>query len=824
MTQDKHYRIMTYVKIFCLLLISFSLSAQTVDQYKTTTAAGSVNAYTIPNSDFGAYRTNEKWLIDFTGVTTNSGACTLNRFGLGAVSIKMPDGTNPTAGVLTGRVQLSYNGTYFYVVGGAGSSSAGTVTSITFTSPLTGGTITSTGTVGIGNSIADGTTKGASSFETNDFNSTLGNISIDYTNGQAASNSVNGFLSSSDHTNYNTAYNRSVTGLTFSSSTFTFTKQDATTLTASVPTFNQNTTGSAATLTTPRTIGTVTGDATSAGSSFDGSANNTNALTLATVNSNVGTFGSTTKSNTITVNGKGLITAISEQTLTPAVGSITGLASGITTWLATPSSANLSSAITDETGTVSLVFSTSPTLITPILGVASSTSETITGTGGNGFIELLTQSTNPSAPSSGTRIFSNSNSKFSWRGSANTFVKTFDGAAATADRVYSLPDFTGNVLVDGGNNILSASTTITANTGSFINIGGAWTATANNQANVISGGSLISRNINNDFLFGYLDNPTLTVNAGAPTGQTLYGRRIDPTFSGTATKYALGLTNNLEIKTATAISEAVFINSSATNYTVGLNGATNFIIQNNSTGYGIQLMSSTFDINASGNLMLRSQANTANQFFIGDQTTSATTARIGATFVGMVSHGITAYTPTTGTAGLLQIGASNGNANFQPTSGTATYTVLSIKDLINQTGTASGAITYFDINPTRTGVLGTEYGVLVRPTATLSGFGTATPVSNLEIAGSLGSAITTSTGSLTLDATHHTIIITSGTGTYTLPSASAATRRQYIIINQTGSGITVSSYKDKTGSSATTIAANAALKIQSDGSNWYQIN
>lgn len=119
---------------------------------------------------------------------------------------------------------------------------------------------------------------------------------------------------------------------------------------------------SAPKLATARTIGTLTGDATTAGSSFDGTANNTNALTLATVNSNVGSFGSATQSLSITANGKGLITAISAQTVTPAVGSITGLGTGIATFLATPSSANLAAAVTDETGSGALVFGTGPTI------------------------------------------------------------------------------------------------------------------------------------------------------------------------------------------------------------------------------------------------------------------------------------------------------------------------------------------------------------------------------------------------------------------------------------------------------------------------------
>jgi len=56
----------------------------------------------------------------------------------------------------------------------------------------------------------------------------------------------------------------------------------------------------------------------------------------------------------------------------PISTGVSGLAAGIATFLATPSSANLISAVTNETGTGSLVFATSPTLVTPALGTPSS--------------------------------------------------------------------------------------------------------------------------------------------------------------------------------------------------------------------------------------------------------------------------------------------------------------------------------------------------------------------------------------------------------------------------------------------------------------------
>ena len=57
----------------------------------------------------------------------------------------------------------------------------------------------------------------------------------------------------------------------------------------------------------------------------------------------------------------------------PISTGVSGLAADVATFLATPSSANLITAVTDETGTGGLVFANTPTLVTPVLGIASAT-------------------------------------------------------------------------------------------------------------------------------------------------------------------------------------------------------------------------------------------------------------------------------------------------------------------------------------------------------------------------------------------------------------------------------------------------------------------
>jgi hypothetical protein len=57
---------------------------------------------------------------------------------------------------------------------------------------------------------------------------------------------------------------------------------------------------------------------------------------------------------------------------TVPVADVSGLGTGVATFLTTPSSANLATAVTDETGSGALVFATSPTLVTPALGTPAS--------------------------------------------------------------------------------------------------------------------------------------------------------------------------------------------------------------------------------------------------------------------------------------------------------------------------------------------------------------------------------------------------------------------------------------------------------------------
>ena len=107
------------------------------------------------------------------------------------------------------------------------------------------------------------------------------------------------------------------------------------------------------------------------------------AIPVAVTSGGSGTTTSTGSGNLVLSNSPALFTpnlgTPSALTLTNATGlplatGISGFATGIESFLANPTSANLAAAVTDETGTGSLVFSNSPAFTTPSLGAATATS------------------------------------------------------------------------------------------------------------------------------------------------------------------------------------------------------------------------------------------------------------------------------------------------------------------------------------------------------------------------------------------------------------------------------------------------------------------
>lgn len=125
--------------------------------------------------------------------------------------------------------------------------------------------------------------------------------------------------------------------------------------------------------------------------------------------------------------------------------SVTVPATGMLTFLGTPSSANLAATVTDETGSGLLVFGTSPTLVTPALGTPSALVGTnITGTATSltsGITQSLASATSTvnvssaTAPTSGQVLTATSGTAATWQTpTASTPLTTIATAFETAGR------------------------------------------------------------------------------------------------------------------------------------------------------------------------------------------------------------------------------------------------------------------------------------------------------------------------------------------------------------------------------------------------------
>ena len=451
-------------------------------------------------------------------------------------------------------------------------------------------------------------------------------------------------------------------------------------------------------------------------------------------------------------NGSALtnVTATTNANLTGAITSI-----GNATSLGTFTSANLATALSDETGTGVAVLATSPTLVTPILGVATGTSLSVSG-------QLTSTVATGTAPLVVTSTTAVDNLSIGGNAATATLATTATNATnsgittdiATAVAVY--PTF---VTATSGNlpqRVASAaklsfipSTGILTATGFSGNGSGLTNVTSTTNANLT--GAITS--IGNATSLGTFTSANLATALSDETGTGVAVLATSPTLVtpvlGVATGTSLSVSGQLTSTIATGIAPLVVTSTTpVANLSIGGNAATATLATTatNATNTGITEDTATA-------VAVYPTFVTANTGNLPQKVTSTKLSFIPSTGIltatGFSGNGsaLTNVTATTN-ANLTGMVTSNGNATTVVTNANLTGMITSVGNT-----TSLGSFTSANLATALSDETGSGVAVLATsPTLVTPVLGVATGTS-LSVTGQLTSTVATGTAPLVVTST-----------------------------------------------------------------------
>lgn len=453
-----------------------------------------------------------------------------------------------------------------------------------------------------------------------------------------------------------------------------------------------------------------------------------------------GPLGSATVAPIITIDAQGRVTALTSATVTPAVGSVTGLGTGVATWLATPSSANLFTALTTKNGSSgNVVFSFNPTLTSPVIatgltlgyatgagtqclqgdntGVVTGTGAACGGSGSTG--------ANPTATASDTAV----------NGVATTFMRS-DGAPAiqkTSSSVFGLAKVDGTTItasagvisaVGGSGTVTSVSAGCGTSTGgSPITTTGSVLAALTRRANATTSDTIVAADCGNLLTESNAGSIAVAIAQAGTTGFAA-GTYFDVCTIGagtatiTPTTSTIGGASTLAIPGGTAAAPVCYLfQSDGTNYNIVDGPTINAGLLSAGTLLAARLPALTGDVTSSaGSAATTLAAGSASNLNSG--TLAAARGGAGTITGALKGNG----------AGVVSQAACADLSNGTTGCSTATGTSGATLPLLNGTNTWSGTQTFGTVNGAITTQSGTTYTLTTTDCGTMVRFTNAAAV------------------------------------------------------------------------------------------------